>query len=85
MSMNSHDYLDTIEKHCSRCGKLFIVAPQHIYKQGRKVYCSWTCYNHRNDEHCVVCGEIIPEGRQVCPNCESEVQIKKKIKRRRMR
>lgn len=21
-------------------------------------------------EKCVVCGEIIPEGRQVCPNCE---------------
>lgn len=20
--------------------------------------------------HCVCCGEIIPEGRQVCPNCE---------------
>ena len=23
---------------------------------------------------CVCCGEIIPEGRQVCLNCESEVQ-----------
>ena len=20
---------------------------------------------------CVICGEIIPEGRQVCPNCEA--------------
>ncbi len=23
-------------------------------------------------DKCVICGEIIPEGRQVCPNCESE-------------
>jgi len=24
-------------------------------------------------ETCVVCGNIIPEGRQVCPSCEAEV------------
>ncbi len=24
----------------------------------------------RNAEHCVCCGAIIPEGRQICPNCE---------------
>jgi hypothetical protein len=23
-----------------------------------------------NEEKCVACGETIPEGRQVCPNCE---------------
>ena len=23
-----------------------------------------------NAEHCIVCGGVIPEGRQVCPNCE---------------
>ena len=22
---------------------------------------------------CVCCGEIIPEGRQVCPDCENEI------------
>lgn len=22
-----------------------------------------------NEDHCVCCGEIIPEGRWVCPNC----------------
>ena len=26
---------------------------------------SWT-----TDNCCVVCGEIVPEGRQVCPKCE---------------
>ena len=24
-----------------------------------------------NAEHCVCCGEIVPEGRQVCPGCET--------------
>ena len=24
----------------------------------------------RNAEHCVCCGAVVPEGRQVCPNCE---------------
>ena len=23
------------------------------------------------EERCVICGEIIPEGRQVCPKCEA--------------
>lgn len=26
--------------------------------------------NTASDNKCVVCGDIIPEGRQVCPNCE---------------
>jgi hypothetical protein len=25
------------------------------------------------DNRCVICGEIIPEGRQVCPSCENNV------------
>ena len=28
------------------------------------------------DNRCVCCGEIIPEGRQVCPNCEKGEQMK---------
>lgn len=24
------------------------------------------------EERCIVCGEIIPEGRQICPQCEME-------------
>lgn len=24
-----------------------------------------------NADRCVSCGEIVPEGRQVCPNCEN--------------
>lgn len=28
------------------------------------------------EERCICCGEIIPEGRQVCPNCEKEGERK---------
>ena len=27
-------------------------------------------------DRCVCCGEIIPEGRQICPQCEIELQSK---------
>jgi hypothetical protein len=27
-------------------------------------------------DRCVCCGEIVPEGRQVCPRCEIELQSK---------
>ena len=27
-----------------------------------------------NANKCVHCGSVIPEGRLICPNCESEVQ-----------
>ena len=29
------------------------------------------------NEHCIVCGADIPEGRQVCPNCEQKPQLTK--------
>lgn len=38
------------EKKCKKCGKRFIAAPMHIYKEGGKYYCSWTCYLHRKDK-----------------------------------
>ena len=38
------------EKKCPKCGRTFIAAPQHVFKVGGKYYCSWTCYNHRNDK-----------------------------------
>lgn len=37
------------EKVCRKCKKRFIAAPGHVYKEGRKYYCSWTCYLHKND------------------------------------
>lgn len=38
-----------LETKCVRCGKNFIAAPLHIYKDDKGLYCSWTCYNHRRD------------------------------------
>ena len=38
------------EKKCKKCGRNFIPAPLHRYKEGSKYYCSWTCYLHRNDK-----------------------------------
>lgn len=34
---------------CPKCGKNFIPAALHIYHDEKNYYCSWTCYNHRND------------------------------------
>lgn len=38
-----------VERKCVRCGKNFIPAPYHLYVHDDQYYCSWTCYNHRND------------------------------------
>ena len=37
------------EHKCKKCKKNFIPAPEHIYKDGKGTYCSWTFYLHRND------------------------------------
>lgn len=34
---------------CKKCGKEVYTTPQWVYKEGSKYYCSWKCYNHRND------------------------------------
>lgn len=39
-----------LETKCKRCGKNFWVAPYHIYRDDKGMYCTWTCYNHRNDD-----------------------------------
>jgi hypothetical protein len=49
MAKRTKDAVFLTEKRCAKCGKTFIAAPYHIYKKGVKWYCSWTCYNHRND------------------------------------
>lgn len=32
-----------------------------------------------NADRCVCCGEIVPEGRMVCPQCEFELQSKSTV------
>lgn len=48
MSKNTLNYI-LPEKKCKKCGKSFISAPMHAYRDGSKYYCSWTCYLHKND------------------------------------
>ena len=38
-----------MESKCPKCGKNFIHAPQHVFKDDKGFYCSWTCFFHRND------------------------------------
>ena len=33
------------EAKCSRCGKIYIQQPYHVYKHNKKYFCGWTCYN----------------------------------------
>ena len=35
------------EAICPICGKIFMPAVYHQYKDNRYFYCSWTCYNKR--------------------------------------
>lgn len=35
---------------CSKCGKNFVPAAKHLYRDEQNYYCSWTCYIHRNDQ-----------------------------------
>lgn len=37
------------EVKCRKCGKVFIPAPQHVFRDTYGLYCSWTCYNHKDD------------------------------------
>lgn len=36
-----------VEICCPTCKKIFVPAPHHVYKDGDKTYCTWTCFNHR--------------------------------------
>lgn len=38
------------EQTCAKCGKVFIPSYYHIYKDSTRFYCSWTCYNHKEDK-----------------------------------
>lgn len=38
------------ESICKKCGKIFYRAAKHVYKDTKGFYCSWTCFNHRNDK-----------------------------------
>lgn len=33
------------EMKCACCGKIFVPAPYHVYRDGSKWFCKYTCYN----------------------------------------
>ena len=46
---------------CKKCGREFVPAPMHRFKEGGKYYCKWTCYNHRRDTS----GEVTGHGEAI--------------------
>lgn len=38
-----------VEAKCPKCKKLVFPTPDWVYTDKDKFYCSWTCFNHRND------------------------------------
>ena len=38
------------EAKCRKCSKNFIVAPFHKYHDIKGYYCSWRCFNHKDDD-----------------------------------
>ena len=38
-----------VECECPKCKKIFCPAALHVFVDKGKSFCSWTCYNHRND------------------------------------
>ena len=54
--MKSHNLTNAVlrEAKCAKCGKVFLAAPEHIYRSRghskTKWYCSWTCFYHKDDK-----------------------------------
>ena len=49
--MNELDPLvNIVVRSCPRCKKKFCPAPYHVYRDEKGYYCSWTCYNHKDDK-----------------------------------
>ena len=61
-----------LESETTRIAKLVFdlcgygIHPQIIYQRRLE----WLKSEAENVDRCVVCGEVIPEGRQACPICE---------------
>ncbi len=62
-----------IEMICPKCGKLFIPAPLHRFRDEGRVYCSWTCYNHRDQKTYTLRGRK-PQRVAMCDRTGTEIQ-----------
>ena len=48
-----------VDRKCPLCGKNFIPAPEHRFREGNLIYCSWKCYNHREERKRKWCKRIL--------------------------
>lgn len=56
--------------HCDRFGKDCTCEKIFNNERGQEAILK-RCFYASKENRCIVCGDVIPEGRQVCPNCES--------------
>lgn len=35
---------------CPKCGKEFFPTPEHVYKENRLRWCSWSCFSRRKEK-----------------------------------
>lgn len=69
-----------VSSRCSRRDEAYYVLhpPNQSGEAGQKADDSTVTRNRLNDDtnvnRCVCCGEIIPEGLQVCANCEQRIK-----------
>ena len=64
MSLITPEEVNILKKYNKGCRDAYVDECERLKAElfGRVIVAS--------DNRCVCCGEIIPEGRQVCPNCE---------------
>lgn len=62
------------EVKCQKCGKMFIPAPLHRFRDEKGFYCSWTCYNHRVQKQAQPVGKK-PQQVAMCDRNGEEIQV----------
>lgn len=68
MSLITPEEANILKKYNEDCRNAYVAECERLKAElfGRVIVAS--------DNRCVCCGEIIPEGRQVCPNCEKSAE-----------
>ncbi len=69
--------IETIEKHGTFNGDIMGFDTYVVFKDDLVDALLKLFEGGATDNRCVCCGAIIPEGRQVCPNCEKKLEERK--------
>lgn len=62
--------IETIEKHGTFNGNVMGTDTYVVFEDDLADALLKLFEGNKTDNRCVCCGAIIPEGRQICPNCE---------------